>query len=1374
MRQTNLHQQLPFFLCCFLLFTFTSNLFSQEVFINEFLASNDSQLTDEFGEFDDWVELYNPGNQAIDVGGWYITDDLLTPTTWQIPTTDPAATTIPAGGYLVLWCDKQPEQGVLHVNIKLSSSGEDLALFASDGITEIDSYTFGTQLSNITEGRVPDGASSWDFFSEPTPGAANSTPPGVENAEEPIASIDGGFYSTSVSVSLSPVTAGSTIYYTLDGSDPTDNSEEYLGPITITSTTPLRAIAYSADLLPSSILTHTYFIDVSHSFAIVAVTSNDENFFGPDGLYTNITEDIEIPMNIEFFEPDGTLGFNQILETELQGTASATLAQKSLGFKAKSSLGSSVINYQIFPDLEFEQLRSFVVRNSGQDWNITMFRDAMVSSLARDLSDVGSLIDYPDLDHQAYRPGVVYYNGVYWGIHNIRERMDKRYLRVHYGLDDDQIDLLDDFNEVKEGDIVHWDALQNFLLGTNLADNSNFEELATRVDVDGYTDNLVFNLFIDNQDWPGNNNRRWRERSEDGKWRWMIKDLDFSFGLYTSNGWNTGYAGDNSLARLLTSNGYIWPNQEWSTRLFRGMIQNEEWKASFINRMADQLNVLYSPERILERIDDFQTAYTPEIGAHVDRWFSGYLLWQENIDKMRAFASNRRSVVQQQFIDAFPEISGTEDVSVLAVPSNGGEVRFSTVNLDETNLPWTGTYFDGIEIPVVAKPARGYVFQYWTGPIFNTNTSASFTLDGPTTIAANFITGSTATDPIVINEINYNSPDDPNSGDWVELYNPNNTAVDISGWYFEDESGEYFGLPANTFIPAGGYLVLVESVEEFSAVYPTVTNILGDFGGDDGFKLSGGGELIELLNADGVVIDFVDYDDNSPWPTAADGDGPTLQLIDPALDNALASSWQALLATPGGENSASQLLDQNISFPFIADQLTTSEPFPLFATASSGLQVGFDILSGPATLSGNILTLSGQAGTVVVQASQEGDDNYNAAPIVAQSFEVIDDNPPTDYCVSGGQQPWQQWISSIQIADLNNVSFKEQYGDFTNLVANVDAGNTYDISLTPGFSGQQFNEYWSIWIDYNQDGDFEDAGELVFQDNGNSFISGSITIAATAPTGQTRMRVSMKNGAYATPCEIFTFGETEDYTINIGENNGGGDGPDLELNLTVADPNFSIYNIVDYTLSVTNTGTEAMSGISIDFPLADGLVFASQVESKGVYSNWTGAWRAIDLDVGETATLNLSLFTLVGEGSITSYAQVMTATPDDIDSTPANGTPPNAVEDDEAVITITASNNRITNFEIGIDQHRSIILNNIYPIPADELLTLSLFSKKDNVLQMTIYNVAGQKFLSQQLVLKEGMNDLPIDISTLTSGAYTILFETSNGHDPIRFIKQRK
>jgi len=142
--------------------------------INEFMASNDTTYADEMGEFDDWIEIYNAGNIPGDIGGMWVTDDLTALMTSQIPDTDPDLTTINPGEYLILWADKEEEQGILHLDdVKLSGDGEDIGLTAADGTTLVDSYTFGAQTTDVSEGRLPDAGETWEFFEVPTPGATN-------------------------------------------------------------------------------------------------------------------------------------------------------------------------------------------------------------------------------------------------------------------------------------------------------------------------------------------------------------------------------------------------------------------------------------------------------------------------------------------------------------------------------------------------------------------------------------------------------------------------------------------------------------------------------------------------------------------------------------------------------------------------------------------------------------------------------------------------------------------------------------------------------------------------------------------------------------------------------------------------------------------------------------------------------------------------------------------------------------------------------------------------------------------------------------------------------------------------------------------------
>ncbi len=978
----------------FLTFLFyTTILTSQSIFINEFMASNEVTIADENGEFDDWVEIYNAGTTPFDLGGKFVTDDLSEPNQWQIPADNPTLTTIPAGGYLLLWFDGDETQGVLHVSPKLGGNGEQIGLYDVDGITPIDTLTYGAQSKDISEGRFPNGSSTFLKFPVPSPGVANSEPAPEEVASPTVSQI-GGLYQGSISLTLNTSTDGATIYYTTDGSDPDENSLLYTNNIQITTSQVIRAKAFKIGATTSEIITNTYLINTNHTFPIVAISGNPEFFFGEEaGLFPNFEEDIETPLNVEFYEVDGTQGFNQMVEVELQGTGSASLPQKSLAMKAKGSLGSSTIDYVVFPDEDLTEYRSLTLRNSGQDWEYTMFRDALESNLVADLSDLPVEIEAPNLDDQAYRPAIAYLNGEYWGIYNLRERSDRRYIKNRYDLNKDEIDLLENLDEAKAGDFVAWNQLDSLLRSKTFTDEVGLNELTNLVDLDNYMDYLIHNIFLDNTDWPGNNYLRWRERSTDGKWRWMTKDLDFGFGfaeLDTEN-FNTGNPNVNSLDRLLNPT-FFFPNPEWATLLFNRLIENPVWKAQFINRMADQLNVLFPSARILDKIDAFQMTYQPEINQQNQKW-ENIWTWNQDVNVLRRFAAGRTEAVRNHFVESLPEITGRANVALSGLPANGGRIKINTVTTNQAGNPWIGTYFTGVDIPIQAVPNEGFRFVAWSANVNTSTADATINLTGDASITA-------------------------------------------------------------IFAPIG---------------------------------------------------------DTTTTP-----------------------------------------LNQVIDFPVIMDRNITDNPFEVTATTSSGLPVTLSIISGPATLVGNTVSLNGTTGTVFMQASQAGNEQYNAATTVSRFFEVIEVDslpaPPTnmDYCEAVGEQPWQEYIANVQFNGINNPSSKDGYSDFLNQSTTINKGESYPISLTPGFSWAHHEENFTVWIDWNQDGDFEDEGELVYNglfsigQNGTPAtpIVGLITVPNTALVGTTRMRISMQRGNAAEPCEIFALGEVEDYSLVIVEAGG--------------------------------------------------------------------------------------------------------------------------------------------------------------------------------------------------------------------------------------------
>ena len=153
------------------------NSIAATLVINELMANNAGSVRDQNGDSDDWIEIYNGGDSAINIGGMYLTDNLSVPTEWRVPNNNTAETTIPSKDFLLIWADGETNEGILHASFKLGSNGEQVGLFATDGRTLIDNVSFGPQAEDSSYGRLPDGGDNWQSLAAPTPGKSNSSAP---------------------------------------------------------------------------------------------------------------------------------------------------------------------------------------------------------------------------------------------------------------------------------------------------------------------------------------------------------------------------------------------------------------------------------------------------------------------------------------------------------------------------------------------------------------------------------------------------------------------------------------------------------------------------------------------------------------------------------------------------------------------------------------------------------------------------------------------------------------------------------------------------------------------------------------------------------------------------------------------------------------------------------------------------------------------------------------------------------------------------------------------------------------------------------------------------------------------------------------------
>ncbi len=794
--------------------------------------------------------------------------------------------------------------GNLHADFALSSEGEQLLLTAPDGCP-VDAVYTGRLYGDEALGRSGDGGPDWLFFLSPTPGAANALSEGRPGfAETPRFSPTPGFYpdGTVVDVHVSSPTA--TIRYTLDGFEPQPDDELWPGPLTVAADAAprvLRARAYEPELWPSRIATASYFTEAPGPLAVLSLATDPPNFFdtnrgiyvlGPPDYQTqvpyfgaNIWEDWERPLHLEFWEPDGAYGFSADAGVKIHGGWSRSFDQRSLRVHMRAAYGMPYLAYPLFRELPVTEFWRFLLRNSGNDWRASYLRDALSARFGAAMG----------LDVMAYRPVLVYLNGAFWGLHNLRERQDAAYLAAHHGVDPDAVDLLEANAQIVEGDSNHYVALLQYLRTHDMTQAEAYAYVQTQIETDNFASYEILQIFLDNTDWPGNNIRFWRPRTPAGRWRWLLYDTDFGLGIWA------GSPSDDTVAFALRADGPGWPNPPWSTELLRRLMQNPEFRRDFINRFADWLNTGLAPASTRPQLAAMAAGIEAVIPAQAARWGGSLGGWQNEITVIHNWLEARPALVRQHLLSNLG-LSGTRQVRLEVEPPDAGHFALTAVTVA---APYAGTYFEDVAIPVTAVPEAGYAFAGWSDADLPAEAQVWLVPNGDVTLTAYFEPAGEPPPPdVVIHEINYHAAATFDVGDWVELRNTSGLALDLSGWTLSDAAAESpFVIPAGTELPPDGYLVLVRDRAAFVRFWPTVAPVVGDFA----FGLAAAGDEVRLYTPTGALYDTVAYRNTAPWPSLPDGGGPTLELRDPALDNGLAASWQSSPAphgSPGAPNGS--------------------------------------------------------------------------------------------------------------------------------------------------------------------------------------------------------------------------------------------------------------------------------------------------------------------------------------------------------------------------------------------------------------------------------------------------------------------------------------
>lgn len=845
-------------------------------------------------------------------------------------------------------------EGGLHTNFRIDIDGESLYIFNQSG-SVIDSVSGVSLYLNVSYGRQPDGNAGWYFFGSPTPGEPNTGTALPQLVVDTVQfSMSGGQYSGTVNLSLSSVSGTSDIYYTLDGSLPNADDNLFVAPFQITNTTVVRARAITPEGIKGPIMTNTYILDRSHKFPVVCLSTEPSNLWDEEtGIYAygpnpgdypyqsaNFWQDWERPVHFELYNDEGIKVIDQGAGTKIFGGWSRASDQKSMSLFARKDYGKGSFDYKVFQEKPITEFEALVIRNSGNDNMGLQFHDGFITGLTKGM----------DIDKQAFEPAVLYLNGEYWGILNLREKVNEHFIASNHQLDADSINLLENEAITIYGSNDSYLQILDYLnTNSSLEDDSRYQWMEEHIDIDNFIRYQLTQIYINNQDWPGNNIKYWNTVSAGSKFRWILYDTDFGFGI-----WDVNDYAINTLNFALATNGPSWPNPPWSTLMLRRLVTNMEFRHSFINQYCDRLNTNFLPEVVDHHLDSLREYYTGEIQQQFERWGGSYVAWLSRIGDRKEYAAERPAYARAHMRSKFglgSEFTINVDVSDEAE----GRVLVNTVY--PYDYPFEGIYFEDVPIRLTAKPRVGYKFVRWEGDVNSTSPSITWDMASGGDFNAVFEEAGVTDISVVINEINYNSSPERDTEDWVELFNNGLTTVDLQGWLLSDtgpDSGFFF--PADYQLAPGDYIIVSRDAEAFNTFYPQINPVAGDMP----FGLSSQGDMLRLYDDAGNLMDAVDYFVYAPWPTDANGTGATIELKDPGLDNSRGENWEAYagFGTPGGRN---QGIIDNVNMP-VAPSEMAMECFPNPFTDFTTLQFSIE---EPGHFHISIVDLSGRTVTVL-------------------------------------------------------------------------------------------------------------------------------------------------------------------------------------------------------------------------------------------------------------------------------------------------------------------------------------------------------------------------------------------------------------------------
>ena len=637
----------------------------------------------------------------------------VTATTFATETQGSESTTIKVTSYIARKRGHEP-----HTTFKAEDQGGVLYMVSETGI--LDSVRYSAVPTGASWSR--DAAGNWGFASPSPYGNTVGEVFAVQAQSNAVNVPPSGFYSSAITVSFP---AGTRCEQ--GGAEPTANSPTVEQDLTINATAVLRCRTYAVGSYPSEEIIRTYVFESQPSITALFVTTDPLSMFSPDtGLYmtgngasmmdpkkgANFWSNRELPVYVELFEPGSPKNpaFGVMGDYKISGQYSRAKEKKSFSVTLREEYGDKRLKYPLFPDYpELKKFKAFSLRNFGNNSGDDYVRDRIGTSMTEGLG----------VDYQRGRYVVVYYNGKYYGVHDLRERNNEYYYETKYGLDASDIDLIDANNDASAGSATDYKAMIEWLQSNELTSDANYQKIADQIDVDNYMNYMQAEMFLNNGDWPHNNMKKWRVASQKSKWKWFLYDVDFGFGAgyntQNSNvfGYVTNANGTNGMGMGMMpgmggqqqTGGSISEH----TILMIRLLQNEGFKNAFINRFCVLLSMNFSADRLVKRIDELQSQVQAEVARDAEFWNYDAASMSSNLEKIKSFAQTRQQTIMSEMQQYF---SLGETASVTLSAQGSGKVLVHNLPLDQSSM--TVNFYSGVPVIVTAVPNTGAVFSGWS------------------------------------------------------------------------------------------------------------------------------------------------------------------------------------------------------------------------------------------------------------------------------------------------------------------------------------------------------------------------------------------------------------------------------------------------------------------------------------------------------------------------------------------------------------------------------------------------------------------------------------------------------------------------------------